>query len=103
MGVGGQTVTLVSRPSGAPAALNLANPSGSGPGPSVRTVPHPPGTTVTSAVVTSSTPAQLGYHIPRGPATVANMAAPRPQTVATPVVRTTGQALSQPNSSISGP
>ncbi|KAK4324838.1 hypothetical protein Pmani_004553 [Petrolisthes manimaculis] len=102
MGVGGQTVTLVSRPSGAPAALNLA--SGGVPGPSVRTVAHPPGTTVTSgAVVTSSAPGHLAYHIPRGPATVANMAASRSQTVATPVVRTTGQAINQPNSTITAP
>ncbi|XP_071539358.1 uncharacterized protein Sap130 isoform X2 [Panulirus ornatus] len=103
MGVGGQTVTLVSRTSGPSPALNLASPGpGGGGGPSVRTVSHPSGTATNNAIVTSS-PAHLGYHIPRGAAAVANMAAPRSQAVATPIVRTTGQPLSQPASNVPGP
>ncbi|XP_050711465.1 histone deacetylase complex subunit SAP130-A-like isoform X2 [Eriocheir sinensis] len=102
MGVGSQTVTLVSRTSGPPAALNLAaqNPGG-GSNPAVRTVSHPSGTQTNNAVVTSST--QLAYHIPRGAAAVANMSAPRSQTVATPIVRTTGQPLGHPSSNLPGP
>ncbi|XP_042230616.1 mucin-12-like isoform X2 [Homarus americanus] len=104
MGVGGQTVTLVSRTSGPPTALNLASPGpGGGSGPSVRTVSHPVGTSANSAIVTSSSPAHLAYHIPRGAAAVANMSAPRSQTVATPIVRTTGQPLGQPGSNVTGP
>lgn len=103
MGVGSQTVTLVSRTSGPPTALNLAstNPGG-GSNPSVRTVSHPSGTQTNSAIVTSSS-TQLPYHIPRGAAAVANMSAPRSQTVATPIVRATGQPLGHPNSSLPGP
>lgn len=103
MGVGSQTVTLVSRTSGPPTALNLASPSpGGGSNPAVRTVSHPPGTSANSAIVTSST-TQLGYHIPRGAAAVANMSASRSQAVATPMVRTTGQSHGHPNSSMPGP
>lgn len=102
MGVGSQTVTLVSRTSGPPAALNLAAPNpGGGNNPAVRTVSHPSGTQTNNAVVTSST--QLAYHIPRGAAAVANMSAPRSQTVATPIVRTTGQPLGHPSSNLPGP
>nr|XP_045619332.1 histone deacetylase complex subunit SAP130-A-like isoform X1 [Procambarus clarkii] len=102
MGVGGQTVTLVSRTSGSPAALNLASPGpGGGSGPSVRTVAHPACSTANNSIVTTS--AHLAYHIPRGAAAVANMAAPRSQTVATPIVRTTGQPLNHPSSNIPGP
>ncbi|XP_068212973.1 histone deacetylase complex subunit SAP130-A isoform X2 [Palaemon carinicauda] len=106
MGVGGQTVTLVSRTSAAtPAALNLASSgSGGGTGPSVRTVSHPPGSGGSNVAVTSSSPAHLGpYHIPRGAATVANMAVPRSQVVATPIMRTTGQPGGQPGSTVTGP
>ncbi|XP_053646561.1 histone deacetylase complex subunit SAP130-A isoform X2 [Cherax quadricarinatus] len=102
MGVGGQTVTLVSRTSGPPAALNLASPgSGGGGGSSVRAVSHPVGVPASNAIVTSS-PAHMAYHIPRGAAAVANMAAPRSQTVATPIVRTTGQPLNQQSSNVPG-
>ncbi|XP_064093286.1 histone deacetylase complex subunit SAP130-A-like isoform X2 [Macrobrachium nipponense] len=99
MGVGGQTVTLVSRTSANPAALNLASSgTGGGTGPSVRTVSHPPGSGASNVAVTSSSPAHLtSYHIPRGAAAVANMAAPRSQVVATPIMRTTGQPVGQPS------
>lgn len=97
LGVGGQTVTLVSRTSGPSAALNLATPGPiSASGPSVRTVTHPSGVATNNAIVTSSSAGHLAYHIPRGAAAVANMAAPKSQTVATPMVRTTGQPPGQP-------
>ncbi|XP_027211196.2 histone deacetylase complex subunit SAP130-A isoform X2 [Penaeus vannamei] len=101
MGVAGQTVTLVSRPSAPPSALNLASqgPGGGGGGPSLRTVSHAPGGTTTSTVVTSAST----YHIPRGAAAVANIAAPRSQTVATPIMRTSAQPIGQPGSNVPGP
>ena len=103
MGVGSQTVTLVSRTGGPSAALNLASPNpGGGNSPAVRTVSHPSGTSANSAIVSSSS-TQLAYHIPRGPAAVANMSASRSQAVATPMVRTTGQPLGHPSSNLPGP
>ncbi|KAK7080518.1 hypothetical protein SK128_010165 [Halocaridina rubra] len=103
MGVGGQTVTLLSRTSAtsAAAALNLTSHGhGGGTGPSVRSVSN---TSCSTTAVTSASPAHLAYHIPRGAAAVANMAAPRSQVVATPIARTAGQAVGQPGSSVTGP
>ncbi|CAL4085342.1 unnamed protein product [Meganyctiphanes norvegica] len=86
----GQTVTLVSR-TGPNAALNLAPGGNSGstqPGSvgnsTLRTIPQP-------QCNQSTTITPYGHHIPRGAAQVANISAPRSQSVATPILRTPGQ------------
>ncbi|XP_076069016.1 sin3A-associated protein 130 isoform X5 [Oratosquilla oratoria] len=95
VGVGGQTLALVSRHS-TPGALNLVS-GGSGPTGNVRN-PHP-----SMSMAASQPPAaHLTYHIPRGPAAVANMT-PRSQPVATPMVRPVGQQLAPPPAMGPGP
>lgn len=90
VGIGsGQTVTLVSR-TGPTAALNLAAGGNSGPpqptsmsNSTLRTIP---------ASQSSQSSTITPYHIPRGPAQVAHISAPRSQSVATPILRTPGQS-----------